>query len=196
MADLGADVIKIEERRRAIQLPDYRPNPQRRAWPAAFSISTATSAASCSISKQPAGCCCLAQARLRQPMSSSIARPKAIDKLGLGYQAVRASQAGYHLLRRLRASARRGLIATRRAYDDIIQAGSGLAALHMARARRADASCRLCCATSYRGQAIAYSVMAALVPAMSGGGGAGHRGTDVRDHGGVRLYRASAGLCL
>ena len=56
------------------------------------------------------------------------------------------------------------------AYDDIIQAGSGLAALHMA-SRGAPAFMPTVLCDKLSGQAIAYSIIAALFQRERGGGG-------------------------
>ena len=87
-------------------------------------------------------------------------RPKAIRKLGLSYEDVRTIKSdivycgGYGF-------GEAGPYRDKAAYDDIIQAGAGLAALHMA-ARREPAFMPTVLCDKLSGQAIAYAIMAAL----------------------------------
>jgi crotonobetainyl-CoA:carnitine CoA-transferase CaiB-like acyl-CoA transferase len=87
-------------------------------------------------------------------------RPKAIAKLGYGEQAVRARQPGIIYCGAYGFGAD-GPYGDKAAYDDLIQAGSGLAALHIpARGEPAYMPTVLC--DKLAGQAIAYSILAAL----------------------------------
>ena len=87
-------------------------------------------------------------------------RPKAIYKLGLGYEAVRAIRSDI-IYCGAYGFGEKGPYRDKAAYDDIIQAGSGLAALHTV-ARKAPAFMPTVLCDKLSGQAIAYSVMAAL----------------------------------
>ena len=96
-------------------------------------------------------------------------RPKAINKLGLGYDAVRAIRSDI-IYCGAYGFGEKGPYRDKAAYDDIIQAGSGLAALHIpSRGEPAFMPTVLCDKLS--GQAIAYSVIAALFQRERGGGG-------------------------
>ena len=96
-------------------------------------------------------------------------RPKAIEKLGLGYEAVRALRPDI-IYCGAYGFGKDGPYRDKAAYDDIIQAGSGLAALHkVSRGEPAFMPTVLCDKLS--GQAIAYAVIAALFQRERGGGG-------------------------
>jgi crotonobetainyl-CoA:carnitine CoA-transferase CaiB-like acyl-CoA transferase len=96
-------------------------------------------------------------------------RPKAISKLGLHYEAVRAVKPDI-IYCGAYGFGEKGPYRDKAAYDDIIQAGSGLAALHMA-SRNEPAFMPTVLCDKLSGQAIAYSILAALFQRERGGGG-------------------------
>lgn len=96
-------------------------------------------------------------------------RPKAIEKLGYTYEKVKALKANI-IYCGAYGFGNAGPYRDKAAYDDIIQAGAGLAALHQAsRGEPAFMPTVLCDKLS--GQAIAYAVIAALFHRERGGGG-------------------------
>ena len=96
-------------------------------------------------------------------------RPKAINKLGLGYDAVRALKCRHHLLRRLRLW--RGLLTATRP-PMMISSRLGPVLQHCTFPPAASRpSCRTVLCDKLSGQAIAYSVIAALFQRERGGGG-------------------------
>ena len=140
LADMGADVIKIESagRRLAVQLS---PQPQRRAWPAAFCTSTATSAASCSISRASCDTAALRQLIATADVFVHNAAAEG-DRQGSASptSAVRALKPRHHLLRRLWFRRERPLPRQGRPTTTSSRRGRGLAALHSA-SRGEPASC-------------------------------------------------------
>jgi crotonobetainyl-CoA:carnitine CoA-transferase CaiB-like acyl-CoA transferase len=96
-------------------------------------------------------------------------RPKAIEKLGYSYDRVRGIKPDI-IYCGAYGFGEKGPYRDKAAYDDIIQAGSGLAALHVAsRGEPAFMPTVLCDKLS--GQAIAYAVLAALLQRERGSGG-------------------------
>jgi crotonobetainyl-CoA:carnitine CoA-transferase CaiB-like acyl-CoA transferase len=96
-------------------------------------------------------------------------RPKAIEKLGYTYEKVKALKANI-IYCGAYGFGNAGPYRDKAAYDDIIQAGAGLAALHQAsRGEPAFMPTVLCDKLS--GQTIAYAVIAALFHRERGGGG-------------------------
>lgn len=167
MADLGADVIKIESEE-GDSFRTYRPN-RNEGMAGGFLHLNRNKRSVMLDLKQPAGMDALCRLIATADVFVHSLRPKAIDKLGLGYQAVRAIKPDIIYCGAYGFS-EKGPYRDKAAYDDIIQAGSGLAALHMvARGEPAFMPTVLCDKLS--GQAIAYSVMAALFQRERGGGG-------------------------
>jgi crotonobetainyl-CoA:carnitine CoA-transferase CaiB-like acyl-CoA transferase len=95
-------------------------------------------------------------------------RPKAIAKLGYSYEQVRALKHDIVYCGAYGFSAK-GPYGDKAAYDDLIQAGSGIASLHAFRGEPAYAPTVLC--DKIAGQTIATSVLAALFQRANGGGG-------------------------
>lgn len=96
-------------------------------------------------------------------------RPKAIEKLGYTYEKVKTLKANI-IYCGAYGFGNAGPYRDKAAYDDIIQAGAGLASLHQAsRGEPAFMPTVLCDKLS--GQAIAYAVVAALFHRERGGGG-------------------------
>ena len=96
-------------------------------------------------------------------------RPRAIEKLGYSYDEVRAIKPDI-IYCGAYGFGKSGPYRDKAAYDDIIQAGAGLAALHQA-SRGAPAFMPTVLCDKLSGQAIAYSVLAALFQRERGGGG-------------------------
>lgn len=167
MADLGADVIKIESEE-GDSFRTYRPN-RHEGMAGGFLHLNRNKRSVMLDLKHPSGIDALRKLIATADVFVHSLRPKAIDKLGLGYQAIRAVKPDIIYCGAYGFS-EKGPYRDKAAYDDIIQAGSGLAALHMvARGEPAFMPTVLCDKLS--GQAIAYSVMAALFQRERGGGG-------------------------
>lgn len=167
MADLGADVIKIESED-GDSFRSYRPN--RNAGMAGGFLHLNRNKRSVLLDlKTPAGMAALHRLIATADVFVHSLRPKAIEKLGLGYDAVQALKPDIIYCGAYGFGAK-GPYRDKAAYDDIIQAGSGLAALHVA-ARGEPAFMPTVLCDKLSGQAIAYSVMAALFQRERGGGG-------------------------
>jgi crotonobetainyl-CoA:carnitine CoA-transferase CaiB-like acyl-CoA transferase len=158
LADMGADVIKIESPE-GDSFRGYRPN--RNAGMSGGFLHLNRNKRSVVLD--------LKQAAHKQGLMRLIGtadvfvhtmRPKAICKLGLSYEDVRGIKSdiiycgGYGF-------GEAGPYRDKAAYDDIIQAGSGLAALHMP-ARREPAFMPTVLCDKLSGQAMAYAILAAL----------------------------------
>ncbi len=167
LADLGADVIKIESGE-GDSVRSYRPN--RHDGMAGSFLHLHRNKRSIVLDlKQAFGMAALERLITTADVFVHSLRPKAIEKLGLGYDAVRAIKPDIVYCGAY-GFGEKGPYRDKAAYDDIIQAGSGLAALHVAsRGEPAFMPTVLCDKLS--GQAIAYSVMAALFQRERGGGG-------------------------
>src|SRR3978361_2406180 len=167
LADMGADVIKVESAE-GDSFRSYRPT--RNPGMAGGFISPNRNKRSVVLDlKQTSGMAALRKLIVTADGFVHSLRPQGIEKLGLGYEAVRAIRpdiiycGGYGF-------GEKGPYRDKAAYDDIIQAGSGLAALHIpSRGEPAFMPTVLCDKLS--GQVIAYSVMAALFQRERGGGG-------------------------
>lgn len=96
-------------------------------------------------------------------------RPGAIDRLGFGYEAVRTLKADIVYCGSYGFGAA-GPYRDKAAYDDLIQAGSGLASLVERVQGRPDYLPTVIC-DKLSAQATAYSILAALFQRASGGGG-------------------------
>ena len=167
MADLGADVIKIESAE-GDSVRTYRPN-RHEGMAGTFLHLNRNKRSVVLDLKSASGMAAMKKLIATADVFVHCLRPRAIEKLGLGYEAVRSIKpdiiycGGYGF-------GAKGPYRDKAAYDDIIQAGSGLAALHVpARGEPAFMPTVICDKLS--GQAIAYSVMAALFHRQRGGGG-------------------------
>ncbi len=167
MADMGADVIKIESPE-GDSFRAYRPN-----------RSEGMSGGFVHLNRNKRGIVLdLKSSTHREVLERLIRtadvvvhtlRPKAAEKLGLSYEQVRRFNPDI-IYCGAYGFGEAGPYRDKAAYDDIIQAGSGLAALHMfARGEPAFMPTVLCDKLS--GQAIAYAVIAALLQRERGGGG-------------------------
>jgi len=96
-------------------------------------------------------------------------RPKTIERLGYGYEAVRAIKPDIVYCGAYGFSAK-GPYGDKAAYDDLIQAGSGVAAL-IGEVHGEPAYVPTVICDKLAGQAIAYAVLAALFQRSRGGGG-------------------------
>ncbi|MDB5577223.1 MAG: CoA transferase [Bradyrhizobium sp.] len=167
LADMGADVIKIESEE-GDSFRSYRPN--RSPGMAGGFLHLNRNKRSVVLDlKQASGMAALRKLIATADVFVHSLRPKAIEKLGLGYEAVRAMRPDI-IYCGAYGFGEKGPYRDKAAYDDIIQAGSGLAALHIpSRGEPAFMPTVLCDKLS--GQVIAYSVMAALFQRERGGGG-------------------------
>jgi crotonobetainyl-CoA:carnitine CoA-transferase CaiB-like acyl-CoA transferase len=167
MADMGADVIKIESAE-GDSFRGYRPN--RSEGMAGGFLHLNRNKRSVFLDLKQAD----AMAALHKLIATADVfvhslRPKAIEKLGLGYDSVWAIRPDI-IYCGAYGFGKDGPYRDKAAYDDIIQAGSGLAALHkVSRGEPAFMPTVLCDKLS--GQAIAYAVIAALFQRERGGGG-------------------------
>jgi crotonobetainyl-CoA:carnitine CoA-transferase CaiB-like acyl-CoA transferase len=166
MADMGADVIKIESAE-GDSFRSYRPN-RHEGMAGGFLHLNRNKRSIVLDLKQESGMAALKKLLATAEVFVHSLRPKAIEKLGLDYNAVRAIKPDI-IYCGAYGFGEKGPYRDKAAYDDIIQAGSGLAALHMvARGEPAFMPTVLC--DKLAGQAIAYSV-AALFQRERGGGG-------------------------
>ena len=158
LADMGADVIKIESPE-GDSFRSYRPN-RNDGMSGGFLHLNRNKRSVVLDLKQAAHKQGLVRLVGTADVFVHTLRPKAICKLGLSYEDVRTIKSdivycgGYGF-------GEAGPYRDKAAYDDIIQAGAGLAALHMA-ARREPAFMPTVLCDKLSGQAIAYAIMAAL----------------------------------
>jgi crotonobetainyl-CoA:carnitine CoA-transferase CaiB-like acyl-CoA transferase len=167
LADLGADVIKIESAE-GDSFRTYRPN-RHEGMAGGFLHLNRNKRSIVLNLKQASDMAALHKLIATADVFVHSLRPKAIEKLELGYQDVRAIKSDIIYCGAYGFS-EKGPYRDKAAYDDIIQAGSGLAALHMA-ARNEPAFMPTVLCDKLSGQAIAYAVMAALFQRERGGGG-------------------------
>jgi crotonobetainyl-CoA:carnitine CoA-transferase CaiB-like acyl-CoA transferase len=167
LADLGAEVIKVEgpegDSLRAYQ-------PQRGVgMSGAFLNLNRNKRGICLDLKTAAGRAALDRLLATADVFIHNLRPGAIGRLGFAYERVRQIRPDI-VYCAAHGFGSDGPYAEKAAYDDIIQAGSGVAALYQAvHGEPAYAPTVLC--DKLAGQAIAYSVMAALYQRANGGGG-------------------------
>ncbi len=167
LADMGADVIKIES-------PDgdsfrkYRPN--RNSGMAGGFLHLNRNKRSVVLDlKSVEGRGALNRLITTADVFVHSLRPRAIAKLGYTYDNVKAIKPDIVYCGAYGFSDA-GPYRDKAAYDDIIQAGAGLAALHQA-ARGEPAFMPTVLCDKLSGQAIAYSILAALFQRARGGGG-------------------------
>jgi crotonobetainyl-CoA:carnitine CoA-transferase CaiB-like acyl-CoA transferase len=167
LADLGADVIKIEAPE-GDSFRGYKPN--RHAGMAGGFLHLNRNKRSVVLDlKSEDGKAALRQLIATADVFLHALRPRAIAKLGFSYDAVRAIREDIVYCGAYGFGAE-GPYGDKAAYDDLIQAGSGLAAMHeMARGAPAYVPNVLC--DKLAGQAIAYAINAALLQRARGGGG-------------------------
>jgi crotonobetainyl-CoA:carnitine CoA-transferase CaiB-like acyl-CoA transferase len=167
LADLGADVIKVEAPE-GDSLRHYEP--LRNAGMSGNILNLHRNKRSIVLDlKRPE--CREALDRLIETADVFVhnLRPQAIARLGYGYDAVRALRpdivyCGAH------GFGAGGPYAEKPAYDDLIQAGSGVAALY-AQVHGEPAYVPTVICDKLTGQAIAYAILAALLQHARGGGG-------------------------
>jgi crotonobetainyl-CoA:carnitine CoA-transferase CaiB-like acyl-CoA transferase len=167
LADLGADVIKVESPE-GDSLRHYEP--LRNPGMAGNMLNLHRNKRSIVLDlKRPE--CRAALNRLIETADVFVhsVRPKAIERLGYGYEQVRAIKPDIVYCGAYGFGAA-GPYSDKPAYDDLIQAGSGVAALYgEVHGEPAYVPTVIC--DKLAGQAIAYAVLAALFQRERGGGG-------------------------
>jgi len=167
LADLGADVIKVESLA-GDSTRDYKP--LRHAGMSGFFLNLNRNKRSIALDlKHPEGLQALKQLIAGAQVFVHNMRGSAIENLGLGYAAVKAVNAEIVYCAAYGFGAG-GPYADKAAYDDVIQAGSGLASLFTA-AHGAPAFMPTVVCDKLTGQAVAYAILAALFQQAKGGGG-------------------------
>jgi len=167
LADLGADVIKVESPE-GDSVRHY--HPQRSAGMSGNTLNLQRNKRSIVLDLKRAEC----RVALNRLIGTAdvfvhAMRPKAIERLGYGYEAVRAIKPDIVYCGAYGFSAN-GPYADKAAYDDLIQAGSGIAALYgHLHGEPAYVPTVIC--DKLTGQAIAYAILAALLHRARGGGG-------------------------
>jgi crotonobetainyl-CoA:carnitine CoA-transferase CaiB-like acyl-CoA transferase len=167
LADLGADVIKVETHT-GDQTRHYKP--LRHEGMAGYFLNLNRNKRSISIDLKTAqGMEVLKRLVARSHAFIHNMRQQAADRLGLSYERVRAMNPDVVYCGAVGFGSA-GPYSGRAAYDDVIQAGSGLAGLHaMVHGEPAFAPTVLC--DKMTGQTVAYAVLAALLQQAKGGGG-------------------------
>lgn len=167
LADLGADVIKIETPE-GDSFRHYRP--ARGAGMGGNFLHLNRNKRSVRLDlKRPAARAALDRLIATADVFVHSMRPDAILRLGYGYERVRALKADIVFCGAYGFGAD-GPYAHKAAYDDLIQAGSGLAALQTAAYGQPGYLPTVLC-DKIAGQAIACAILAALYERRAGGGG-------------------------
>lgn len=167
LADLGADVIKVETLS-GDQIRHYKPFKHEGMAGNFLNLNRNKRSISVDL-KTPQG-----MAVLQRLLSSAHAfihnmRQQAADRLGLSYEGVRSINPEIVYCAAVGFGSA-GPYSGRAAYDDVIQAGSGLAGLHaMVHGEPAFVPTVLC--DKITGYTVAYAIMAALLQQARGGGG-------------------------
>jgi len=167
LADLGADVIKVETLG-GDQTRHYKP--LRHDGMAGYFLNLNRNKRSISLDLKTAQ----GMAVLKRLLGDAHAfihnmRQQAADRLGLSYEGVRSINPEIVYCAAVGFGSA-GPYSGRAAYDDVIQAGSGLAGLHaQVHGEPAFAPTVLC--DKITGHTVAYAVMAALLQQARGGGG-------------------------
>lgn len=167
LADLGADVIKVESPE-GDSLRHYEP--QRSPAMAGNILNLHRNKRSIVLDLKQESCRA-ALNRLIQTADVFVhsVRPKAIERLGYGYEQVRALKPDIVYCGAYGFGSK-GPYSDKPAYDDLIQAGSGVSALFReVHGEPAYVPTVIC--DKLAGQAIAYAVLAALFQRERGGGG-------------------------
>jgi crotonobetainyl-CoA:carnitine CoA-transferase CaiB-like acyl-CoA transferase len=167
LADLGADVIKVESPE-GDSLRHYEP--KRSPGMAGNILNLHRNKRSIVLDLKRAEC----RAGLNRLIEKAdvfvhSVRPKAIERLGYGYEQVRAIRPDIVYCGAYGFGAQ-GPYSDKPAYDDLIQAGSGVAAL-FAQVQGEPAYVPTVICDKLAGQAIAYAILAALFQRERGGGG-------------------------
>ena len=167
LADFGADVIKVESPE-GDSVRHYQP--QRSHGMSGNTLNLQRNKRSVVLDlKRPE--CRTALNRLIETADVFVhaMRPKAIERLGYGYEQVRAIKSDIVYCGAYGFSAK-GPYADKAAYDDLIQAGSGIAALYgQLHGEPAYVPTVIC--DKLTGQAIVYAILAALLQRARGGEG-------------------------
>ncbi len=167
LADLGADVIKIESPE-GDSFRGYRPNRNAGMSGSFLHLNRNKRSLVLDLNKPSERQSLNALIQTADVFVHSL-RLKTIKKLGFGYDEVRALKPDI-IYCGAYGFGEKGPYRDKAAYDDIIQAGSGLAALHIAsRGEPVFIPTALCDKLS--GQAAACAIMAALFQRERGGGG-------------------------
>ena len=167
LADLGADVIKIESPE-GDSLRGYQPA-RHPGMPGQFLNLHRNKRSVVLDLKTDAGRGALSRLIETADVFVHNLRPKAIERLGFGYDAVRAIKPDIVYCGAYGFSAK-GPYGDKAAYDDLIQAGSGVAALFGdVHGEPAYVPTVIC--DKLAGQAVAYAILAALFQRSRGGGG-------------------------
>ncbi|EWY38707.1 acetyl-CoA acetyltransferase [Skermanella stibiiresistens SB22] len=167
LADLGADVVKVEGPE-GDSFRNYRPLRNHGMSGSFLNLHRNKRAVQLDL-KQPADRAALDRLIAESDVFMHTMRPKAIARLGCAYEDVRAIRPDVVYCGAYGFGAD-GPYADKAAYDDLIQAGSGLAGLAAkAGGRPAYLPTVLC--DKLTGQAMAYAVIAALFQRAMGGGG-------------------------
>jgi crotonobetainyl-CoA:carnitine CoA-transferase CaiB-like acyl-CoA transferase len=167
LADFGADVIKVESPE-GDSVRHY--HPQRSAGMSGNTLNLQRNKRSIVLDlKRPE--CRAALNRLIETADVFVhaMRPQAIARLGYGYEPVRALKPDIVYCGAYGFGAK-GPYADKAAYDDLIQAGSGIAALY-GEVHGEPAYVPTVVCDKLTGQAIAYAILAALLHRARGGGG-------------------------
>ena len=167
LADMGADVIKVETLT-GDQTRHYKP--LRHPGMAGYFINLNRNKRSVSVNLKTAA----GQDVLKRLLGGAHAfihnmRQQAADRLGLGYPAVQRLNPDIVYCAAVGFGSD-GPYSGRAAYDDVIQAGSGLAGLY-AQVHGAPAFAPTVLCDKVAGQTVAYAVLAALLQQAKGGGG-------------------------
>jgi crotonobetainyl-CoA:carnitine CoA-transferase CaiB-like acyl-CoA transferase len=167
LADLGADVVKVESPE-GDSFRNYRP--LRHDGMAGSVLNLHRNKRSILLDlKQPDARAALERLIATSDVLMHTMRPAAIARLGYGYEQVRAIRPDIVYCGAYGFGAD-GPYADKAAYDDLIQAGSGLAALNARVGGRPSYVPTVLC-DKLAGQAMAYAVAAALYQRAAGGGG-------------------------
>jgi crotonobetainyl-CoA:carnitine CoA-transferase CaiB-like acyl-CoA transferase len=167
LADLGADVVKVESPE-GDSFRNYRP--LRHDGMAGSVLNLHRNKRSVLLDlKRPDARAALERLIATSDVFMHTMRPAAIARLGYGYEQVRAIRPDIVYCGAYGFGAD-GPYADKAAYDDLIQAGSGLAALNARVGGRPSYVPTVLC-DKLAGQAMAYAVAAALYQRAAGGGG-------------------------
>lgn len=167
LADLGADVIKVEGPE-GDSLRRYEPQ-RGETMSGSFLNLNRNKRGICLDLKSADGKNALAALIGTADVLVHNLRPAVIARLGFDYNAVRKINPDI-IYCAARGFGSAGPYAEKPAYDDIIQAGSGLAMLHADRDGIPAYVPSVVC-DKLAGQAVAYAIMAGLIGRMRGGGG-------------------------